>query len=59
MSKEPLKVIFAPLGLAQQDIESIVQQAYLKVLRQIHLLIKMRIAWALFMCFQGLYALIL
>lgn len=30
MSKEPLKAIFAPLGLAQQDIESIVQQAYFK-----------------------------
>lgn len=30
MSREPLKAIFAPLGLAQQDIESIVQQAYFK-----------------------------
>lgn len=30
MSKERLKAIFAPLGLAQQDIESIVQQAYFK-----------------------------
>lgn len=30
MSKEPLKAIFAPLGLAQQDIEGIVQQAYFK-----------------------------
>ena len=30
MSKEPLKAIFAPLGLAQQDIERIVQQAYFK-----------------------------
>ena len=30
MSKERLKAIFAPLGLAQQDIESIVKQAIFK-----------------------------